>query len=154
MKLQHLNIRALMCSLPLFQHFFHTFKQTDIFAVTETHIDSTAWKRPKYGAFSSQYFPASRLNMGRYWVCLRIQVECGKIRTRKNSIFGPFLRSLRVYLMQAFMRSQNMICENRCICENWIKLEKKDKRWTWTYRMYMTQHFCQTHKVFSYHVLL
>ena len=28
-----------MCSLSSLQHFFHTYKQTDIFAVTETHID-------------------------------------------------------------------------------------------------------------------
>ena len=32
-------------------------------------------------------------NTERYTVSLRIQSKCGKIRTRKNSVFGPFSRS-------------------------------------------------------------
>ena len=33
--------------------------------------------------------------MERYEVSLRIQSECGKIRTRNNSVFGHFSRSVR-----------------------------------------------------------
>ena len=63
-------------------------------------IKYTAWKVTKYGVFSSPYFPAFGLNMERsfglnterYGVSLRIQSECGKIRTRKNSVFGQFSR--------------------------------------------------------------
>ena len=51
---------------------------------------STAWKVSKYGVFSGPYFPAFGLNTD---VSLRIQSECGKIQTRKNSVFGHFLRS-------------------------------------------------------------
>ena len=43
--------------------------------------------------FSDPYFPAFRLNTERYSVSLRIQSECGKRRTRKNSLFGHFSRS-------------------------------------------------------------
>ena len=48
---------------------------------------------PKYGVFSGPYFPALGLNTERYFVSLRIQSECGKIHTRKNSVFGHFSRS-------------------------------------------------------------
>ena len=41
-----------------------------------------AWKVSKYGFFSGPYFPAFGLNN-----------ECGKIRTRKNSVFGHVSRS-------------------------------------------------------------
>ena len=50
-------------------------------------------KCPKYGDFSGPYFLAFGLNTERYFVCLRIQSECGKIRTRKNSIFGQISNS-------------------------------------------------------------
>ena len=46
----------------------------------------TAWKVSKYGVFSVPYFPAFRLNTER----LRIQSECGKIRTRKTPYFDTF----------------------------------------------------------------
>ena len=39
------------------------------------------------------YFPAFGLNTERYEVSLPIQSECGKIRTRSNSVFGQFLCS-------------------------------------------------------------
>ena len=51
----------------------------------------------KYGVFSGPRFPAFRLITERYRVSLRIQSECGKIRTRHNSVLGHFL--LRVDLM-------------------------------------------------------
>ena len=44
----------------------------------------------KYGVISGLYFPAFGLNTERYEVSLRIQSECGKIRTRNNSVFGHF----------------------------------------------------------------
>ena len=47
----------------------------------------------KYRVFSGPYFPAFGLNTERYGVSLRIQSECGKMRTRKKSVFGHFLRS-------------------------------------------------------------
>ena len=53
----------------------------------------TVWKVSKYGVFSGPYFPAFGLNTERYEVSLRIQSECGKIRTRKYSVFGHFSRS-------------------------------------------------------------
>ena len=56
-------------------------------------ITPTAWTVSKYRVFSGPYFPAFGLNTERYSVSLRIQSECGKIRTRKNSVFGHFSRS-------------------------------------------------------------
>ena len=38
-------------------------------------------------------FPAFRLNTERYELSLRIRSKCGKIRTRKNSVFGHFSRN-------------------------------------------------------------
>ena len=52
----------------------------------------TAWKVPKYGAFSGSYFPVFGLNTEIYGVNLRIQSEYRKIPTRKSSVFGQFSR--------------------------------------------------------------
>ena len=52
----------------------------------------------KYGAISGPYFPVFGLNAEIYGVNLRIQSECRKIRTRNNSVFGPFSRSEVVFL--------------------------------------------------------
>ena len=38
----------------------------------------------KYGVFPGPYFPAFGLNTEKYFVSLRIQSECGKIRTKKK----------------------------------------------------------------------
>ena len=54
----------------------------------------------KYGVFSGPYFPTFALNTERYGVSLRIQSECGKIWTRKNSLFGQFSRSDDVTVKQ------------------------------------------------------
>ena len=60
---------------------------------TQTICDFTAWKVSKYGFFSGPYFPAFELNTERYEVSFRIQSECGKLRTRKNSVFGHISHS-------------------------------------------------------------
>ena len=57
------------------------------------HKEITAWNVSKYGDFSGPYFPVFGLNTERHFLSLRIQSECGKIRTRKNSVFGHFSRS-------------------------------------------------------------
>ena len=44
----------------------------------------------KYRVIFVPYFPSFGLNTERYGVSLHIQPECGKIRTRKNSVFGHF----------------------------------------------------------------
>ena len=41
------------------------------------------------------YFFTFGQNTERYSVSLRIQSECGKIRSRKNSVFEHFLRSVQ-----------------------------------------------------------
>ena len=69
----------------------------------------------KYGVFSGPYFPAFGLNTERYFVSLRIQSECRKIRTRKNSIFGHFSGSANseIYLLAAallFFVAALLIC--------------------------------------------
>ena len=49
----------------------------------------------KYGVLSGPYFPAFGLNTDRHGVSLRINFECGKVRTRKNSVFGHFSRNVK-----------------------------------------------------------
>ena len=50
---------------------------------------------PIYGVFSGPYFPVFGLNTEIYGVNLCIQSEYRKIRTRKNSVFGHFSRSVQ-----------------------------------------------------------
>ena len=56
-------------------------------------VRGTAWKVSKYGVFSGPYFPVFGLNTEIYSVNLLDQSEHRKVRTRKNSVFGHFLRS-------------------------------------------------------------
>ena len=63
-------------------------RQHCIFTNWNLRLTYTAWKVSKYGVFSGPYFPAFGLNTERYEISLRIQSECGKIQTRKNSVFG------------------------------------------------------------------
>ena len=66
----------------------------------------------KYEVFSGPYFPVFGLNTEIYGVNLRIQSEYRKIQTRKNSVFGHFLRS--VFL---FDPSASSACVRLLICK-------------------------------------
>ena len=61
--------------------------------------DFTAWKACKYGVFSGPYFPVCGLNTEIYGVNLRVQSEHRKRQTRKNSVFGHFSRSIRLFVL-------------------------------------------------------
>ena len=65
-----------------------------IFLISVGTLRDTAWKLSIYRVFSDPYFPAFGMNTGIYRVNLRIQSKYGKIRTRKNSVFGHFSRSV------------------------------------------------------------
>ena len=56
-------------------------------------ISDTPLKVSKYGAFSGPYFPVFGLNMGIYFVNLRIMSKYSKTWTRKSTVFGHFSRS-------------------------------------------------------------
>ena len=64
------------------------------FINSKTRCTYTVCNMSKYGVFFGSYFPVfGLLNTERYFVSLRIHSKCGKIRTRKISIFGHFSRS-------------------------------------------------------------
>ena len=66
----------------------------------------TVWKVSKYGVISGPYLPVLRLNKESYGVSLRIQSEYRKIRTKNNSVFGHFSRSVFLNLSnQHWLRS-------------------------------------------------
>ena len=70
----------------------------------------------KYGVFSGPYFPTFGLDTERYGVSLRIQSECGKMRTRKNSVFGQFSRSVRLPNKNLVRKFSNLAGkENHCV---------------------------------------
>ena len=61
---------------------------------------TTAWTVSRYGVFPGPYFPAFSMNTEIYSIShisdntiYSLQSECGKILTRKNSVFGHFSRS-------------------------------------------------------------
>ena len=74
-------------------NFLHMSWQSYYDAIQFVSLLNTAWKESKYGVLPGPYFHAFGLNTERYGVSLRIQSECRKIRTRKNSVFGHFSRS-------------------------------------------------------------
>ena len=83
-------------------NFAATFSTLFDFLLNYIGILCTAWKVPKYRVFSGLYFPAFGLNTERYGVSLRIQSECGKTRTIKNSALGYFSRSDRLTFHNRF----------------------------------------------------
>ena len=62
------------------------FKVSNVYWRFDTY---TAWKVSKCRDFSGPYFPVFGLNTEIYFVNIRIQSEYRKIRTRRNSAFGP-----------------------------------------------------------------
>ena len=62
--------------------------------ITLLYLTGTAWKVSKYGVISGQYFSVSGLNTEICWLNLRIQSEYRKMRTKNNSVFGQFSRSV------------------------------------------------------------
>ena len=72
-------------------------------------INCTARKVSRYGVFSGLYFLVFGLNI--YSVNLHIQSEYRKIRTRKNSVFGNFSRSVECMTM-LFEWNSIMECSN------------------------------------------
>ena len=56
---------------------------------------------PNTEFFSGSYFPAFGLNTEKYPISARIQSKCGKIRTRKNSVFEHF--SCSVHFSRTFL---------------------------------------------------
>ena len=65
----------------------------------------TAWKVSKYGVISGPYFPAFGLITERYELSLRIQSECGKIRTWNNSYLDTFHAVINAYFDQMFSKT-------------------------------------------------
>ena len=61
-------------------------------------VSNTAWNVSRYRVFTGPYFPEFGLNTERYRESLRIQPECGKIWTRKNSVFVHFSRSASYFI--------------------------------------------------------
>ena len=57
-------------------------------------------------SFSGPYFPTFGLNRERYEVSLCIQSECGKIRTRKHSVFGHLSHNGYFYYLRKRFPSQ------------------------------------------------
>ena len=50
-----------------------------------TYMAHTAWKKVCIRSFLGLHFPTIGLNTERYFVCLRIHFECGKIQTWKTA---------------------------------------------------------------------
>ena len=72
----------------------------------------TTRKVSKYGVISGPFFPAFGLNTERYFVSLRIQSECEKMRTRNNSVFGLHAVYSIGFLMISGGNRSYLICLN------------------------------------------
>ena len=85
------------------------------------YFNHTAWKVYKYRVFSGPYFPAFGLNMERHFVSLCIQSECGKIRTRKNSVFGHFSHSVSCSHSTIFHPAADTVSLKTNITNRWLE---------------------------------
>ena len=92
----------------------------------------------KYGAFSGPYFSAFRLDTERYEVPLRIQSKCRKIRTRENSVFDHFSRSV-IYFLSLLFPWLLCACSQVALQEIFCKLQKKS---TFNFSLEKARHKC------------
>ena len=105
-----INLLKTLFLLTLLEFYFVYFQEP----ILTFRNSDTAWKLSKYGVFSGPYFPAFGLNTERYGVSLRIQSECGKIRTRKNSVFGHNFHTqwefffVLLFIIEAIQVSENL----------------------------------------------
>ena len=96
---------------------------------TKDKVPFTSWKVSKYGVIPGPYFPTFGLKTERYFVSLCIQSECGKIRTRNNSVFGHFLRSMDC---QCCIQNQNDSVQMLWVPKNCPKKVYKSSKNIWT----------------------
>ena len=90
-------LRLLFCVPNVVYPYDLKMSTVKLFSVSSIKCEfGTEWKVSKYGVFSDPYFPAFGTNTERYGVSLFIQSECGKTRTRKNSVFGYFSSSVKI----------------------------------------------------------
>ena len=75
-------------------------------------VTNTAWKVSKYGVFSDPYFPG---------ISLRIQSECGKIGTRKNSVSNTISLSVAVQMPHRIHRKSENLKKKKL----WISKNRK-----------------------------
>ena len=79
-------------------------------------------KSVRIRSFSGPYFAAFRLNKERYQVSLRIQSECGKIRTRKTPNTDPFYTVLNItYIFEELLLAAFVILSLTCETQSQIK---------------------------------
>ena len=90
---------SLFCHSPLAHITFCIFLRHGKGQQFDNKKEQHCVKSVQMRSFSGPYFPVLGLNMEIYSVNLRIQPEYGKIRTRKNSVFGHFSRSA-MFLIQ------------------------------------------------------
>ena len=72
-------------------------------------------------SFSCQYFPSFGLNLERYKVSLRIQFECGKIRTRKAWKMDIFHSVFITWINVSSHKNQALIIIQEKTCPNFLK---------------------------------
>ena len=87
------NIHVIQENIFFEKHFIVTYQGRVSFPVKSKAL-SLREKCPKNGVISGPYFPVSGLNTEIYCVNLRIQFEYMKIRSRNNSVFWLFSRSV------------------------------------------------------------
>ena len=75
------------------------------------------WNVSKYEVFSGLYFSAFARNSERYFISLCIHTEYGKIRTRKNSVFGHFSRS-ESYNLRVLSQGYSHKFQGFYLCKN------------------------------------
>ena len=80
-------------------------------------------------SFSCPYFPAFGLNTERHGVSLRIQSECGKIRTRKTPTTETFYTVIVLFMSQRHSKRTNQnVFKKRQIYEYSLRQVIKKKR--------------------------
>ena len=87
-----------------------------------TSENVTEWKLSKYEVFSAPHFPKLGLNTDRYLVSLCIQSECGKIQTRKNSVFGHFSPNWNFKTSMVIALPAPSIIMTHCIRSNIVNI--------------------------------
>ena len=108
----------------------------------QTMINIRKWyyvKSVRIRSYSGPYFPASGLNTERYGVSLRIQPECGKIRTKITPNMDTLYGNDSITFHPNFLFFV-LIWENMFKLKNWLEQHVRfDKNWCFTTTQWQNQ---------------
>ena len=121
------------------------FHESTIINIKILALEYQCVKIVQMRSFSGPYFPAFGLNTERYGASLRIQSQCGKIWTRKNSVSGQFSRSVWAISPWLTRPSSTLKIKWKCTHKPCKLIIINKRRWFWKWFLFSNESWLYEH---------